>query len=163
MRIKSGETGGIIKSYEDSLNDFWRQLTDVFDDEDLNEERNSFFQKLCHIFLRLCAFGIMVTWVIVGFFTLGLLWPQQVRSRLFESKLNPGSYQSAEERTKNIVDLVKEVDDYKFDLITDGASLQDLAAIAEAQLEDLKNDFSEQMKEIQQLVNALIHLQISTN
>ena len=128
------------------------------------EERNSFFQKLCHIFLRLCAFGIIVTWVIVGFFfTLGLLWPQQVRSRLFESKLNPGSYQSAEERTKNIVDLVKEVDDYKFDLITDGASLQDLAAIAEAQLEDLKNDFSEQMKEIQQLVNALIHLQISTN
>ena len=156
-----------VGNKNDSLNDFWMQLTEVFDDDSKSYQDKSdevyFFQKLCHIFLRLCVLGLLFSWVIVGFFfTAGLLWPQQVRSRLFALKLNPGSDQTAEAQTRTIADLLKEVDDQKFDIDANAASMQDHVATVGAQLEDLKNDMAEQIEEINDLVNALIHLEVST-
>lgn len=107
----------------------WYQLTEFLQS---NLDNSSIFEKTCLQICRVFTLVIIVpAWLILGFGTCGLLWPEQVREKCFKSKYT-------ERTTKS------------------DSKLQARAKEAIQYMKDENNEFLEETRILKEMVNELI-------
>jgi len=160
---RQSSTSGVLNYNQmDTLSRYWKDMMNVFEDQrSSNPDLTMFsFEFLCYTTLRIIALIIIPLWVVLGVCTFGLLWPQQVRQRLFSriSKKNKEGGQM-DERFNQIRALRKEMKVWQETVEKDMASDRKNVIMIKSAVMELQSDVMRQMKDIKQIMTMLFELQ----
>jgi hypothetical protein len=143
--------------------EFWKRLMDLFED-DIDADMLS-LEFMAYTLLRcVTAFFIIPSWITLGIFTAGWLWPPQVREAIFTSAVSKHSSDSAkeDELRKTQVDLLQnEVAKLKEDLTQELAVDRTQVVQMKSQIDQRKMDIQNELKNIKRIVTMLFEQQSS--
>ncbi len=133
--------------FEDTFGqDIWNDICELFEHESLVEDGIFSLDFVLCTLLRLVALLLVPLWILVGALSVGLLWPPQIRERLFVGSITNsyGSKSEQEEtlRKTQIENLKSEIAQLKHDLVRESSQhktqiVQMKSAVAERKLETL--------------------------
>ena len=133
--------------FEDTFGeDIWNDICELFEHESLVEDGMFSLDFVLCTLLRLVALVLVPLWILVGALSVGLLWPPQIRERLFVGSITNsyGSKSEQEEtlRKTQIENLKAEIAQLKHDLVRESSQhktqiVQMKSAVAERKLETL--------------------------
>ncbi len=126
--------------------DLWNDICELFEHETLVEDGIFSLDFVLCTLLRMVAIVLVPFWILVGALSVGLLWPPQIRERLFVGSITNsyGSKSEQEEilRKTQIEHLKAEIGLLKHDLVRESSQhktqiVQMKSAVAERKLETL--------------------------
>jgi Ion transport protein len=143
--------------------ELWKQIMDLFEDE-IDASVFS-LEFLTYTFLRvMAAVFIIPLWIILGAFTVGWLWPPQVREGIFTSSVLAHSSESEKEdelRITQVAKLQQEVAAFKEDMLQELAMDRTNVVQMKSQVAERKSEIANEMKHIKRLVTILFENQSS--
>ena len=143
--------------------ELWKQMMDLFEDE-IDASVFS-LEFLTYTFLRvMAAVFIIPLWIILGAFTVGWLWPPQVREGIFTSSVLAHSSESEKEdelRITQVAKLQQEVAAFKEDMLQELAMDRTNVVQMKSQVAERKSEIANEMKHIKRLVTILFENQSS--
>jgi Ion transport protein len=141
--------------------ELWKQVMDLFEDE-IDDSIFS-VEFLTYTFLRvMAAVFIIPLWLILGAFTVGWLWPPQVREAVFTSTVLAHSSESEKEdelRITQVAKLQQEVIVLREELLQELAMHRTQVVHMKSQLAERKTEIANEMKHIKRLVTLLFERQ----
>ena len=158
-----GGSGGQIE--RDSSQEAWKKLMSLFED-DIQEYSILSMDFWCYVFLRmLTACVIIPFWIVLGIGSAGWLWPPQVRAAFLVQRIsrrNPGDVKEAEQRTKDINELRKDVKLLQNEIVMEMTDDREEVVSMKSQLSEMKGDVCDEMKSIKQVMTMLFDLSASS-
>lgn len=140
--------------------EMWKQVMDLYDDE--MEEGVMSFDFWAYTFLRILGAIFIPAWILLGAFTVGWLWPPQVREAVFTSTVFAHTTDLAkedEQRRTQIVKLQQEVSELKEDILQELAMDRTHVMQLRSQVAERKTDITNEMRDIKRLVALLFERQ----
>lgn len=140
---------------------YWKGLMDLYED-DVNAEVFSCEYLIVSLVRLLASIFIIPAWILLGFVTLGWLWPPQIREYFFTSAIAKHSSETAKEeelRSVQIVNIKAELaafgEELRFELSQDRTQIvQTKSLVAER-----KMAINAEMKNIKRIVAMLFEQQ----
>jgi len=162
MSRKRSSRGGLYDTNLDWLSSHWKDMMLVFEDQRASNPDLSLFsiEFLCCTLLRLFALIVIPCWIALGAITFGLLWPEQVRQRLFSrisDKIKVGG--QMDERFQQIRALRNEMKLWQDNVEKEMASDRKNVMMIKNNVMELQSDAMRQMKDIKQIMTMLLELQ----
>jgi hypothetical protein len=137
--------------------EFWKRLMDLFEDE--IDEGVVSFEFVCYTLLRVVtAVFVIPLWLTLGIFTVGWLWPPQVREFVFTSTVTKFSSVSEKEnelRKTQVKQLEQEVNVLRDDLLQELALGRTLVIQMKALVAERKQEIMNEMKQIKRIMTML--------
>ena len=159
---RQSSTGVLNYNQMDWFSRNWKDMMSIFDDQRAsNSDLTMFsFEFLCFTLLRICALILIPFWILLGMATFGLMWPQQVRQRLFLriSKKHKQGVQM-DQRFNQIRATRKEMKVWQESIEKDMATDRKNVIMIKSTVMDLQSDVMRQMKDIKQIMTMLFELQ----
>ncbi|VEU40414.1 unnamed protein product [Pseudo-nitzschia multistriata] len=123
--------------------DLWNDVLELFDHDSWTEDGPFSLDFILCAFLRAAALVLVPLWILAGALVVGLLWPPQIREKLFVSAVTLHSSETEKEETQRktqIERVRREVGLLREDLLRESARhrtqiIQMKSAIAERKLE----------------------------
>jgi len=142
------------------MGELWKKFMYLFDD-DIDEHGLMSIEFIIYIILRGAAAIIIIPlWVIIGFFTFGLLWPPQVREKLLTSQMTSKSEKASAERTRlnQVQNLKEDVVSFQAEIKTDMEKGRGDMYIVKAVLDTTKTEIHSEMNNVKEIVTELFEL-----
>mmetsp|Transcript_1396 Transcript_1396/g.2001 ORF Transcript_1396/g.2001 Transcript_1396/m.2001 type:complete len:776 (-) Transcript_1396:107-2434(-) len=152
-------TGG----QSDTFRELWKKLMDLYEDE-LDDHRFFSFDTLCMAFMKvITALVIIPAWIVVGSFSVGLLWPPQVREFILTQRITKGTsdLKDSEQRTIELKELSKEVAEVQNEIVAEMSANWSSMVSMERQLTEMRAEMTSEMNHIKQIMTMLFDLQSS--
>ena len=156
-----GEVRGAFDAeHSTTTGEMWKKFMYLFDD-DIDDHGGTSFQFILYNVLRVfAAFVILPLWVVIGFMSFGMLWPPQIREKIFTSQMTGRTEQSSEERNRlNQVNTLKEeVSAYDKEMRADMEKGRNEMNTIKAVLGTTKTEIHTEMNEVKEIVTELFEL-----
>jgi len=158
-----GEARGVFEADDGAIGELWKKLMYLFDD-DTDDHGVMSVEFIIYTILRIFAAFVIPLWLVIGFITLGLLWPPQVREKILTSKMTDRTEKSNAERHRldQVNTLKEDVTFFKEELKTDMEKGRDELYIIKAVLDTTKTEIHMEMDEVKEIVTDLFELLGST-
>ena len=139
---------------------FWNNLMELYE-EDIY--RMSSVDMLTYAALRVLGVLFLIpAWFLLGLFTMGWLWPPQIRNYMVKSKVLAHASDQAREdevRRMQVQNLQAEVDSLKEDLLQELALDRTQVVQIKSQVAERRQEIASEMKQIKRLVTMLFERQ----
>ena len=152
--------GAFDAEHSTTTGEMWKKFMYLFDD-DIDDHGGTSFQFILYNVLRVfAAFVILPLWVVIGFMSFGMLWPPQIREKIFTSQMTGRTEQSSEERNRlNQVNTLKEeVSAYDKEMRADMEKGRNEMNTIKAVLGTTKTEIHTEMNEVKEIVTELFEL-----
>jgi len=159
-----GEARGVFDGDDGAVGELWKKIMYLFDD-DIDDHGVMSVEFIIYNILRLFAACIVIPlWLVIGFISLGLLWPPQVREMLLTTKMTNRTEKADGERHRlDQVNTLKEnVSFFQEELKTDMEKGRDELYAIKAVLDTTKTEIHMEMDEVKEIVTDLFELLGST-
>jgi len=154
--------GSSLSDHEDFGSIFWKNVTSLYDDQDLHIMSAEFW---CYLLFRAGGVIVIIVWIVCGIVTMGFLWPRQVRDRLFiqrTAKQSKGD-SLAEQRLYQMNELKAEVKKLQVEIKEEMAADRKEMDGMKAQMAHMKSEMTSEMKAIKEIMTMLYDLQSSAD
>jgi hypothetical protein len=145
--------------------DGWSNLVQLFDrqsyeDIDFHPTNADFW---CFVLFRalaiIAAIFIILLWIVVGVFTAGLLWPPQIREKLFFQKETALSRSDIEKQKLNqMVEIQNDIKRLKADMRKELSSDRDEITRLENQIGAVQEKITSDLQQIRELMTTLLDM-----
>jgi hypothetical protein len=141
----------------------WKQIMDLFEDE--VEDGMFSCEFIAYVFLRIIAAVFVIpSWLLLGLFTVGGLWPPQVREAVFTStvmKHSSDTEMQNELRKKQVKKLQQEVQSLYIELFEELAVDRTEIIQLKSHVAERKLEIANEMRHIKRLVGAIFEHQVA--
>ncbi|KAL3909132.1 MAG: hypothetical protein SGILL_008210 [Bacillariaceae sp.] len=153
----SGGSGGFPNDNKEWFREAWKNLVNLFEENPYDE--NPEFEFWVILVYKAIAIVVIPTWLFVGFITVGILWPPQVREWLFVQRETVASRAEIERRKleqlraiqtdmKNLkVDIRKEMQNDREDMFR-----------MKFDVEAVQSDVLSDLQQVKELMTTLLDL-----
>jgi len=137
----------------------WNELTHKRFDEGKNN-----IQSIVQFIIKIFSFIFVSFWVVLGFFLVGLIWPPQVRSYLFEQKMTKSVIKNVALEQSLEQTHVMETELEKWQKLATAERLTERNKISDmnTQLSVMKKEMSNELKDIKRVVQLLFEVQVGS-
>jgi len=147
-------------SEDSTLGELWKKFMYLFDD-DIDEHGVMSVEFIVYNVLRVFAACVVIPlWIIIGFFTMGMLWPPQVRERLLTSQMTRLAEKDSAERTRlnQVSKLKDEVTSLQEEVRADMEKGRDELYIIKTVLDSTKTEIHSEMNKVKEIVTELFEM-----
>jgi len=152
--VKSGYTETVFGK------ELWKRIMDLFVDD--IEEGVVSLDFLAYTMMRLVAIIVIPLWLLLGVFTVGWLWPPQVREAIFTStvfKHTTDSQRRDEQRKTQITSLQQDVKALNDDLMQEIALDRTQVLQLKSQMAEKKMEIANEVRNIKRIVAIIFERQ----
>jgi len=142
--------------------EIWKKLMELYDNELVDLKPFSFEFFFYSVVRAVVAFVIIPFWLIVGIFTVGWMWPPQIRVMFFTQRIshqNSRDLNESEQRTIQVNNLKTEIKELGLQLREEIGIDKREVGLIKTQLTDAKADIDTEMEAIKSIVASLFELQ----
>jgi hypothetical protein len=142
--------------------EIWKKLMELYDNELVDLKPFSFEFFFYSVVRAVVAFVIIPFWLIVGIFTVGWMWPPQIRVMFFTQRIshqNSRDLNESEQRTIQVNNLKTEIKELGLQLREEIGIDKREVGLIKTQLTDAKADIDTEMEAIKSIVSSLFELQ----
>ena len=164
MSSPKGSSGGYspdgIKNRE-WFSDAWIAITGLFEDNDYDDVdlRPGKIEWWIVLFYKIIAVCLIPLWVIVGFFSIGILWPSQVRKWLLVQKGQQISRAEIERRKlQQLREIQNDMKNFKNDMRKEMANDREEMFRMKGEVEAVQGEVLSDLQQVKELMTTLLDL-----
>ena len=119
------------------------------------------FEFIVYNVLRVfAAFIIIPLWIVLGFVSLGLLWPPQVREKMLTSKMAARTKEVSAEQTRSqeVGRLKEDMESFQKEVRVDMEKGRDEVYLVKTVLDNTKMEIHSEMNNVKEIVTELFEL-----
>ena len=169
-RVQEGPNGTTIaldgdnakSGKKDWFRDAWKNImllfeANFYDDVDLHPSKIEFWVYLCY--QAFAGFIIIPVWLIVGFATMGALWPPQVREYLFVQRETAVSRAEIErQKLEQLREIQTDIKSLKTEIRKEMASDRDDMIRMKGEVEAVQSEVLSDLQQVKELMTTLLDL-----
>jgi hypothetical protein len=157
----SVDNSSTMNGSKEYFRDAWKSITslfedNVYDDVDLRPGKIEFW---VYLFYKALAFVIIPFWLIIGFCSVGILWPPQVREWLFVQKETAVSRAEIERRKlEQLREIQTDMKNLKNEIRKEMSNDREEMFRLKAEVEAVQGEVLSDLQQVKELMTTLLDL-----